>query len=99
MQIDHRQLEAAHQLGEAILRFIKVIETSKKVEESAEPSEKVPHQVENRLLRVGEAAQILSLGTSTIYDLMAKGHLPSVKIGNARRLKLSEVMKLLDGIE
>jgi hypothetical protein len=62
VQIDHRQLEAAHQLGEAILRFIKVTETSKKVDESAEPSKKVPHQVENRLLRVDEAAQILSLG-------------------------------------
>lgn len=41
------------------------------------------------LIRVEEAARMLSLGRSTIYELMASGELPSVTIGTARRIPLA----------
>jgi excisionase family DNA binding protein len=107
MKLDQWQLHAAHQLGEAILRFIKTIEEPKQFDACTVPaamlSEKQPEKArdksENRLLRVSEVAEMLSLGRTMIYELTYSGRLPSVKIGNARRYKLTEVMKLLDGIE
>ena len=41
------------------------------------------------LVRVEEAARILSLGRSKIYELLASGELPSVTIGTARRIPLA----------
>jgi excisionase family DNA binding protein len=41
------------------------------------------------LVRVEEAARILSLGRSKIYELMGSGELPSVKCGKARRIPLA----------
>jgi excisionase family DNA binding protein len=43
------------------------------------------------LVRVEEAARILSLGRSTIYELLASGELPSVTIGTARRIPLTAI--------
>ena len=107
MDLNQRQLEAAHQLGEAILRFAKTFEAPKQnvvctiapVKSIEKPPEKMKDQIENRLLKVSEVAELLSLGRTMIYELMYSGRLPSVKIGNARRFKLNEVMKLFDGID
>lgn len=41
------------------------------------------------LVRVEEAAQMLSLGRSTVYELIASGELPSVTIGAARRIPMA----------
>lgn len=41
------------------------------------------------LVRVDEAARILSLGRSTVYELLANGTLPSVTVGTARRIPLA----------
>lgn len=41
------------------------------------------------LISVKEAARLLSLGRSTIYELIASNALPSVHIGNARRIPLA----------
>jgi excisionase family DNA binding protein len=38
------------------------------------------------LLTVEEAAQILSVGRTLLYDLVMRGKVGSVKIGNARRI-------------
>lgn len=103
MELDQRQLQAAHQLGEAILRFVKAVESPKQVDfrpvSTVQPTESPADKIENRLLRVGEVAEMLSLGRSMIYELMNSGRLPSVKIGNARRIKLNEALKLLDGVD
>ena len=40
------------------------------------------------LVRVEEAARILSLSRSTIYEMMDAGELPSVRRGTARRIPL-----------
>jgi excisionase family DNA binding protein len=48
--------------------------------------------VDARLLyRVEEAAEILALGRSTIYELLASGELKSIKIGRACRIAASEL--------
>lgn len=48
-----------------------------------------------------EAARRLSLGRTTIYELMASGELPSVNVGRCRRVPVSElcsfVARLVDG--
>lgn len=41
------------------------------------------------LVRVEEAARILSLGRSKIYELLGSGELPSVKCGKSRRIPLA----------
>jgi excisionase family DNA binding protein len=45
--------------------------------------------VEPLLVRVEEAARILSLSRSTIYEMMDAGELPSVRRGMARRIPVA----------
>jgi len=49
------------------------------------------------LVRVEEAARILSLGRSTVYELMASGELPSITIGTARRIPLVALQEWVTG--
>ncbi|NNJ12002.1 helix-turn-helix domain-containing protein [Chloroflexales bacterium ZM16-3] len=53
--------------------------------EQSEQSKTKP-AVEPLLVRVEEAARILSLSRSTIYEMMDAGELPSVRRGTARRI-------------
>jgi excisionase family DNA binding protein len=46
-------------------------------------------QIEPLLVRVEEAARILSLSRSTIYEMMDRGELQSVRCGAARRIPLA----------
>jgi excisionase family DNA binding protein len=41
------------------------------------------------LVRVDEAARLLSLGRSTIYEMIASGELPLVTYGTARRIPVA----------
>jgi excisionase family DNA binding protein len=45
--------------------------------------------IEPLLVRVEEAARLLSLSRSTIYELLDCGELPSVRCGAARRIPLA----------
>lgn len=38
------------------------------------------------LLKVEEAAQLCNVSRSTVYDLMGKGEIPSIKVGRVRRI-------------
>ena len=42
--------------------------------------------MEKLLLTTKEAAEVLGIGRSTVYELMYAGHLESVRIGAARRI-------------
>lgn len=53
-------------------------------------------KLEPLLVRVEEAARLLSLGRSTIYEMMDSGELPSVKCGTARRIPLAALRKWVD---
>ena len=46
-------------------------------------------QIDPLLVRVEEAARLLSLSRSMIYELMNRGELPSVRCGAARRIPLA----------
>lgn len=45
-----------------------------------------PEMLEPLLVRVDVAARLLSVGRTTVYELMDTGQLPFVKIGTARRI-------------
>jgi excisionase family DNA binding protein len=47
--------------------------------------------IEPLLVRVEEAARLLSLSRSTIYEMLDRGELPSVRCGAARRIPLASL--------
>jgi excisionase family DNA binding protein len=49
-----------------------------------------------RLLTVRQAAKTLSLGVSTVHELIRSGALVSVKIGAARRVPVEALDKFLE---
>jgi excisionase family DNA binding protein len=51
------------------------------------------------LLRVEEAAQLLSLSRKTLYDLMSRGELASLKIGGSRRIPLTALHDFVARLE
>jgi excisionase family DNA binding protein len=57
---------------------------------------------DQQLLRVDEAASMLALGRSKVYELMADGSLEWVRIGRARRIPteaVTEYVSQLRGAE
>lgn len=60
---------------------------------AAQVGQKMDIPVAQRLLmRPDEAAAMLSVGRSTIYELMRRGELPSVHIGRASRIPTSAIV-------
>jgi excisionase family DNA binding protein len=49
----------------------------------------LPGQIDPLLVRVEEAARLLSLSRSMIYEMMNRGELPSIRCGAARRIPLA----------
>lgn len=47
--------------------------------------------MEKRLLKVGEAADLIGLGRTKTYELVASGQLPSVHIGRAVRVSIGAI--------
>jgi excisionase family DNA binding protein len=45
-----------------------------------------------------EAAELLGVGRSTVYDLMRTLALPSVKIGRCRRIPLATLREFVDAL-
>jgi excisionase family DNA binding protein len=58
---------------------------------TAEAEAEMEIQNDALLLRIPEAAQRLGLGRSTIYELIASGDLPAVRIGRAVRVPASRL--------
>lgn len=48
------------------------------------------------LCTVREAAKVLSVSRSKVYQLMDSGSLPYVKFGKSRRLKFADVERLIE---
>jgi len=48
------------------------------------------------LARVNEAQEFLALSRATVYRLLEAGTLPSVRIGGARRVPWSELLKFAE---
>ena len=51
----------------------------------------------HRLLRLHEVADRLSVSTSMAWKLVAYGHLPSVRIGRAVRVRPTDLEAYLEG--
>jgi excisionase family DNA binding protein len=48
------------------------------------------------LLRVDEAAQLLSLGRSTLYAMAASGTIPTVRVGRSLRIPREELNRWIE---
>ncbi|ABD10414.1 transcriptional regulator [Frankia sp. CcI156] len=48
------------------------------------------------LLTPAEAAELLGVGRTTIYELMNSGDIPSVRIGRARRIPAADLVAFVD---
>jgi excisionase family DNA binding protein len=51
------------------------------------------------LLRPEEAARVLGLGRTKVYDLMRSGTLRSVKVGNSRRDSMAALAEFVDQLD
>jgi excisionase family DNA binding protein len=47
-------------------------------------------------VKVEEAAQLLRVGRSTVYDLMRTGEIRSVRIGRSRRIPVDALREYVD---
>ena len=52
--------------------------------------------LDERLLRVGEAAEILGLGRSKVYEMTKTGELPVLKIGTAVRIPRRALLEWIE---
>jgi excisionase family DNA binding protein len=52
--------------------------------------------VEKVLLSIPEAGQALHLGETKVKELVARGELPSVKIGKSRRIPAAAISSYVD---
>jgi excisionase family DNA binding protein len=50
------------------------------------------------LLRPSEAAELLAVGRSRLFELMASGELRSVKIGRSRRVPVAALTEYVDSL-
>lgn len=50
-----------------------------------------PKPMSDRLLTVGDVAELLQLGRSKTYELVMSGTIPSVLIGRSRRIMAASV--------
>jgi excisionase family DNA binding protein len=48
------------------------------------------------LLKPDEAADVLGIGRSTLYELLAAGHIESVQIGRSRRIPFVALQEYVD---
>ena len=107
MRIVDQEINAARNLGEALLRFMVAIETTARQRvHSASPPEATPLQTTARkhtsvrmsdgaLVTTGVVANMLALSRSKVYGLMETGELPYVKLGKSRRIRLADVQRLI----
>ena len=58
---------------------------------STQEENEVTTTIPARLLGVREAGQYLSIGRSTVYELLARGELESVRIGDRRLIKVEDL--------
>lgn len=52
--------------------------------------------MEKILLRPMEAAQLIGIGRTKMYEMVASGELPSIHIGRARRIPVNALNKWID---
>ena len=59
----------------------------------ANPIEVPPQRL---LLRIPEVAETLGIGRSKIYEIIARGELPTVRVGRAVRISVTTLQKWVE---
>jgi len=54
--------------------------------------------VEPKLLSINDTTRVLSVGRSTVYEMLAKGTLESVRIGHRRLVVFESISKLVKSL-
>jgi excisionase family DNA binding protein len=54
--------------------------------------------VDNLLLKIPEVAENLGISRAKVYELMAAGDLPSVKIGGCRRVRVEDLVAYVESL-
>lgn len=49
--------------------------------------------MEKLLLRPAEAAEVLGIGRSKLYELISTGALPSIRVGHSRRIPIESLRR------
>jgi excisionase family DNA binding protein len=57
---------------------------------------KLENAAQVRLLTPEEAARWLGVGRSTLYELLAAGEIPSIRIGRCRRIPSWELRRFIE---
>lgn len=57
-----------------------------------------PAREPDRLLTAAEAAAVLGIGRSKLYELMARGAITSVKVDRCRRFRQSDVTRFIKSL-
>jgi excisionase family DNA binding protein len=57
---------------------------------------KVPRDLAERVLTVDEAARLLRIGRSSCYRAIARGEVPSIRVGRRLRVPGAALARLLD---
>ena len=60
------------------------------------PQEDAPQRL---LLRIPEVAETLGIGRTKIYELIATGELPTIRVGRAVRISVSTLQKWVENRE
>jgi excisionase family DNA binding protein len=55
--------------------------------------------MEKLLLTPEDAADLLSIGRSKLYELLGDGRLPSVRIDGSRRVPMSALVEFVDSLK
>jgi excisionase family DNA binding protein len=63
------------------------------------PRRQTPQGEPDVLLTPAEAAAILKIGRSKLYELMARGAINSVKLGRCRRFRRSDLDRFICGLD
>ena len=63
------------------------------------PRDRRPASEPDVLLTPAEAAAVLKIGRSKLYELMARGAINSVKLGRCRRFRRSDLDLFIRGLE
>jgi len=57
-----------------------------------------PGHVERLLLRPAEAAELLSISRTRAYEMIARGELPSVRLGASVRVPLADLRRHVEDL-
>jgi excisionase family DNA binding protein len=55
----------------------------------------IPIQIESKLLRAVEVAEILNISRAFVYQLMQTGELPTVRLGRSVRVRPSDLQEVI----